>query len=98
MSGHDRGVTRRQIALDDVQIGAADTAGVNLDEDFARLQRAQAAVFERQAIGGNRSRLAQDGGNVRRAHSGVLWQARSAFSPSEYRPFVTGFAGCEEIA
>src|SRR5579864_9272849 len=62
MTGDHRRFALRQFAFDDVEIGAADAAAVDADEDFAggRLRRGHAGVDER--IGLDLGRFLQDAG------------------------------------
>jgi hypothetical protein len=46
MAGDDARVQRRKIALDDVQIGAADAAGDHLEKDLAWLWLRARDVFD----------------------------------------------------
>jgi hypothetical protein len=61
MARHDRRMARLKLALDDVEIGAANTASSDRDQDLARLQGRGFTLLEDEAIGCNRSRCPQDG-------------------------------------
>jgi hypothetical protein len=53
---HDRRVVGLEVTLDDVEIGAANTARSNRDENLARLQRRDFALLDVQPVDCDRTR------------------------------------------
>jgi hypothetical protein len=59
---------RRKLTFDDVQVCSAHSACPNLDAHFARPERPQFTLFDRQPVAVHGSRFSQDGGRLHRAH------------------------------
>jgi hypothetical protein len=56
MPGHDRRAVGLQVAFNDVEIGAANTARSNRDENLTCLQRRNIALLDVKPVGCDRTR------------------------------------------
>jgi hypothetical protein len=63
MAGCDSVAQRRQLACGDVEVGAADAAGFDLEEHFAGRGLGDGHIFEDQRARGDGSGMAKDGGS-----------------------------------
>jgi hypothetical protein len=62
MAGNDGGQARGEFAFDDVEVRAADAAGVDFDEHLAGAGRGDGDVFERERFCENGRGVAEQGG------------------------------------
>jgi len=81
VAGNQFGKKRRQITFDDVQIGAANTAGLHTEQEIARCRLGAGHVFDREKMIGRRSGGVEDG-SFDRPTSFSLNSDRHAGSPS----------------
>ena len=61
VAGDDGGRERRQIALDDVQVGAADSAGDDAEQDVAGKDSGRRDVFDAEEVAGSGEVGMEDG-------------------------------------
>jgi hypothetical protein len=62
VSGDDGGLKGEQIALDDVEIGAADSTGKHAEEDVVGEQGGRGDFFDAEEVAGSGERGVEDGG------------------------------------
>jgi hypothetical protein len=62
VAGNDGGRERREIALDDVEVGAADSAGQDAEEDVAGEDGGRGDVFDAEEAAGSGEVGMEDGG------------------------------------